>query len=549
MPTGVEEITGLALGGVSLLAGFAGAVEGYKLLHDIVAKDNGLRSVAAEWHVESVLFAQWGESVRVEEGDACLLHQESALVRGAIALVIAEVQTLQQKMTPKLRKYGIENVKLPSVQGPSEEAFKNGSIWVANIRTEFDKIKQVCRVKWAVQDEKDMQRIVEGLHRSNENLRNLIRPTEANLLREQTVLLETIKASQEDQLSLLEVQRQIISNPDSLVAILHRTRELQAIKPEELARQAILLTAAQISFGPTSASPANLQIGTHEPQDGLPPSIFMEWEVIKAGEAAKDELVERIKALGALLCLANASQYRRPACIGTFDDAQYEEDTKGGRRIAFVYELPSSPPVLPTTLSSLLQEAKTSKARPPLGERFTLAYRLASAVYMFHTSNWLHKGLRADRVLFATSSDITYPWITGFQYSRPVTDISLEARPTGDPRMDFYYHPNVGVGWTKFMDIYSLGILLWEIANWRPAYESRFRGMNLKDIQNCLLNDLHGSTGDMWNGLVGKVYMDVVRCCLGGDFGVISGQGEQEAKVLGTVFFQKVLRELERCKA
>lgn len=73
--------------------------------------------------------------------------------------------------------------------------------------------------------------------------------------------------------------------------------------------------------------------------------------------------------------------------------------------------------------------------------------------------------------------------------------------------------------------------------------------MSQQQVKDSLLGDLQGDSGDMWDGLVGKVYMDVVRCCLKGDFGVISGQSEQEAKVLGTVFFQKVLRELEACKA
>jgi hypothetical protein len=549
MPTGVEEIIGLALGGVSLLAGFAGAVDGYHLLHQIVASDNGLKDIAAEWHVQCILFTQWGESVRVDDGDACLLHHESALVRGAIAMVIAKVLSVQQKMAPKLEKYGIQAIKLPAVQGPSEDAFKKSSAWIASIRGELGRIKQVRRVRWALNDKSDFGQIVHELYKCNDNLRNLMRPTEANILRQQTLLLETIKADQDNQNTLLSVQRDIISNPNSLIAILHRTKELQAIKAEDLARKAVCLDTAQVSFERSSVSPEAFQLGTYEAQNGLPQSVFMEWKVIPAGDPFKNQLLERINALGALLSLANASEYRRPQCLGTYDDTRYEQESNGSRRIAFVYGLPSPNPAIPTSLSSLLEDAIESKTRPPLGERFTLAYRLASAVYMFHASNWLHKGLRADRIVFSSKSDITSPWITGFQYSRPAIDLSLEVRPVEDPTSEIYNHPDVGSGWTKLKDIYSLGILLWEIGYWRPVYETKFKKMSRQQVKDSLLGDLQGASGDMWDGLVGKMYMDVVRCCLEGDFGVMSGQSEQEAKVLGTVFFQKVLRELEACKA
>jgi hypothetical protein len=487
--------------------------------------------------------------LQFDDGDACLLHHESALVREAIAMVIAKILSIQQKMAPKLEKYGIQALNLPAVQGTSEDAFKKSSAWIASIRGELDRIKQVRRVKWALNDKNEFGEIVHEIYKCNDNLRNLMHPTEANILRQQTLLLETIKADQDSQNMLLSVQRDIISNPNSLIAILHRTKELQAIKPEDLARKAVCLDAAQVSFERSSISPEAFQLGTYEGQNGLPQFVFMEWKIILAGDRFKNQLLERINTLGALLSLANASEYRRPQCLGTYDDARYEQESNGSRRIAFVYSLPTPNFAVPTSLWSLLQDGTKSKTQPPLGERFTLAYRLASAVYTFHASNWLHKGLRADRIVFSSKSDITSPWITGFQYSRPAGDLSLEERPVDDPHLDIYNHPDVGLGWTKLKDIYSLGILLWEIGYWRPVYETKFKKMSRQQVKDSLLGDLKGASGDMWYGLVGKTYMDVVRCCLKGDFGVMSGQSEQEAKVLSTVFFQKVLRELETCKA
>jgi hypothetical protein len=145
MPTGVEEI-GIALGGVSLLAGFASAVDGYHLLCDIFAKDNGLRSLATNLHVEKVGFKRWGEHVRANEPE-CLLHTESELVHGAVGVVIAEIMSLQQQTIPKLEKYDIEDLKVPAVEGPSDKA-KEGSKWAKKIQEHWDKIKQVSGVRW-----------------------------------------------------------------------------------------------------------------------------------------------------------------------------------------------------------------------------------------------------------------------------------------------------------------------------------------------------------------------------------------------------------------
>ncbi|KAM0229424.1 hypothetical protein ACHAPO_009967 [Fusarium lateritium] len=549
MPTGVEEIIGLALGGTSLLAGFSGAVDGYRFLREIFDSDDTLKDVCAEWQVQSVMFIQWGESVHVDKSDDCLLHQESTLVRGAIGIVIAKVLSIQRRMEPKLKKYGIHTIQVPAVQGPSEDAFQTSSIWIKNIGQEFDKIKNVKRFKWAAKDREEFKDILTELTKCNDNLRNLIRPTQADTLRQQTVLLETIKAGQDNQSTLLSVQRDMISNPDSLIAILHHTRELQAIKPEDLAQRFVRLNEAQVSFERRHVSPEFFQTGTYRDHNGFPQPIFMEWKFIERGDGFRTQLVERIKTLGALLSLANSSEYRRPQCLGIYDDAKYEHESNGARRFAFVYSLPPTNIAVPSSLSSLLQKSEKSKARPPLGERFILAYRLASAVYMFHASHWLHKGLRADRILFPLETDITSPWITGFQFSRPAEDVSLETRRTGDPRLEMYNHPDGGSGWTKLKDIYSLGILLWEIGYWRPIYEAKFSKMSGEEVKRSLLNDLQGDSGRMWDGLMGKMYMDVVRCCLKGDFGVVSGQSEQEANVLSTLFFQKVLRELEACKA
>jgi len=552
MPTGIEETVGLALAGVSLLEGFAAAVDGYNLIRDMFATDNGLRSLAADWHVEMVRFKRWGEHFRVDAGSKSLLHTESALIRGAIGSVIADILALQQQTQPMLERYGIRDLQAPVPRGPSDGTFQEGGKWVETLRKRRRDITQVHAVSWTMRDKDRLQDIVFTLGRRNDQLWSLVRASEADAVRQCTAMLESIKARQdsEPEVSLLGVQQQISAHPNSLLALSFRLRELQSSDFTSMARQVVRLTAKEITILGSENAASGLTLGSYFPAGGMPRDVFVEWKAVDASNPARDKIVERIHALGALLSESNAVEFRRPTHIGTFDDQGFADRKRGSRRIALVYTLPpSAEGRLPVSLASLLSAAATTKHRPPLGQRFLLACRLAAAVSLFHATNWLHKAIRPDNILFASADRITDPLIVGFQYSRPAGDSSLEMRPPANPETELYYHPDAAAGWTRLMDIYGLGVVLWEIANWRPAFEERYRAMNAKEVSFCLIEELEGEPSRVWDGLVGEVYMDVVRRCLRGDFGVRNGTDEQEARVLGTKFFLKVVKELESCKA
>ena len=144
----------------------------------------------------------------------------------------------------------------------------------------------------------------------------------------------------------------------------------------------------------------------------------------------KTELVTRIQALATVLSACNPSEYHRLSCIGVMNDKDYEKTSKGGRRIGLVYELPVQIDAEPKTLLDLLKFAKQSRTRPPLGEKFEFAYKLASSMSLFHATNWLHKSFRSDNVLFSPNGPVTQPYIAGFHYSRP---LETQSRKELDP--------------------------------------------------------------------------------------------------------------------
>jgi hypothetical protein len=92
-------------------------------------------------------------------------------------------------------------------------------------------------------------------------------------------------------------------------------------------------------------------------------------------------------------------------------------------------------------------------------------------------------------------------------------------------------------------------VVLIEIAFWRPLFEEKFRKMDIAQVSEAILKDLNGKFGTDLIGMVGKVFVDVIKFCLTGSFGVKTGDSEDESKRLSNEFFLKVVKPLESCKA
>lgn len=245
--------------------------------------------------------------------------------------------------------------------------------------------------------------------------------------------------------------------------------------------------------------------------------VWIEWKPNEvAGPGQPDGQVDpkirsRVQKLAALLKANNRKvRFRAPHCLGYFVDESDERESRFG----LVFEKPANVPhgTMPTTLRSLIEASMDGKADvPSLTERVKLMKSLAETVERLHAVDWLHKGLRSANILFfaaSTSStstttsddddeiDITTinfsdPYISGFDYSRPATSDDMTERPTDNPRADIYRHPTVQstgnrespapnpnpsssttslIGresYKKSFDIYSLGLVLLEIAHWK----------------------------------------------------------------------------------
>lgn len=204
--------------------------------------------------------------------------------------------------------------------------------------------------------------------------------------------------------------------------------------------------------------------------------VIINWRVLPESSPEPNETcVFPIQELLILLMAPKPTEFCIPPCLG------YCEVSPPGlpSKLGFIF---SNPPLgsqdqPPTTLI----HAITTLSKPSLTERVALAYNLAHSLLYLHSVNWLHKGLRSENILLysSTANDgkptTTLPYLIGFESSRRSR---FNENTSEVPRLghqEVYRHPDIqvnGLGpkcyYRKTFDIYSLGIILLEIAHWKP---------------------------------------------------------------------------------
>ncbi|KAM3064637.1 hypothetical protein ACMFMG_007578 [Clarireedia jacksonii] len=249
---------------------------------------------------------------------------------------------------------------------------------------------------------------------------------------------------------------------------------------------------------------------------------------------ANPTVVANIERLVLLLSEENRPiEFRVPQCLGYLHDENEENP-----RFGFVFQVPVGIPTsaVPKSLFQLLADKP-----PSIGVRATLAREISMGLFYLHAVNWLHKGLRSTKVLFFSNHNLvsyTMPYISGFEYSRP-DDQSMTTRTAPDDlEWGVYCHPNYQGRnkqlFRKSFDIYSMGIILFEIAYWKRAEEilgfdngasspmarsgSRYRKSKLSDLKNIQNRLLHAEPELLEHVRVtmGDRYHHAVRTCIEG---------------------------------
>jgi hypothetical protein len=287
--------------------------------------------------------------------------------------------------------------------------------------------------------------------------------------------------------------------------------------------------------------------------DGAP--VFVEWKDIDP--KLKRKIKPRAENLAVLLNMPKDPSFRSLHCRGFFEDNE-----KG--KFAFVYNHPpGSEGQRPVSLLDLLRDANYT---PSVTSRIKLALDLTKTLKHFHTAGWLHKNLRSENVLFFPPPDsppswksIESPFLAGFGFARFDAPSEISEQLSTEPAWDIYRHPSAlgepSASFSKAMDVYSLGVILVELAEWRALKSMVTEVVDVtKDASLAQVSEVRpyilrktGESGKLAFRM-GEIYSRVaVDCLCGGPEDEGAANTAEDGFSSPSSAMERAVRDLERC--
>lgn len=305
--------------------------------------------------------------------------------------------------------------------------------------------------------------------------------------------------------------------------------------------------------------------GEYHPSGGPRQHVWIEWrEQDPIFEIRRDDKPSRVDKLVALLTDPSKPDLLRvPHCLGYFNDPKCKKNHFRCGRLGFIFEKPPNTTPTPVSLRELLE----TRSKPSLTERVALAKAILQSLMALHSVNWLHKNLRSHNIIFFPTPnyavDYSCPYLSGFGYARPQFGEDVREIISQNPTYDMYRHPRThGLGpwegkqgFRRAYDVFSLGIVLVEIANWQTidsvleiADPSSLDAATLAGVQLQLL--LMSTYMKNVKANAGVKFMYATWSCLNPEAALDFDPYQDEAGAFVVAnfskkFFQKVIKPLE----
>ena len=534
----------------------------------------------------------WGDQIGLLEASLETTSLSLGLNHNLINDVLLEIQAafrgcvdIQARFDPATKSYNLSQQPKQTQQ----RALKRKALLERVLDVPDKSLRAASRLQWAVIKKDSFEKLVEKLIMFNDRVESLLdrnalgelqsMQAQSNLMLLQVtdevtklrLLVEALKINRDpgDQnayriLSNKEFAAQ--ESPESTVAALAQFKSEASLLIQDTTRQ-----------NPSRIELSNIvskDFGTSRPlgwYDGH--KIWLEWrEQMENGQFSPEtqQIIDRrVRQLAALLSIKDKPPlFKAPSCVGYAYD-----DRDDSRRYALAYKL-EIPPHSKFLGMCTLRDILGVYPVPSLDKRLALASALADSLFYLHAVSWLHKGIRSDNVLFmryqsatesfrandSTTADISSPIMSGFDYSRPDLVDEQSFRNTRSPSHDLYSHPDLLQFRTrrsrKCHDMYSLGLILVEIALWRPVEDIvgiEVRRSQLLGIAQTIarLDENGNRLGLELAARVGDRYVEAVKCCVSSANGPAAGSEEDDpdfAAEMQESFFENVVLKLRRLR-
>ncbi|OJD33734.1 protein kinase-like [Diplodia corticola] len=546
----------LGFGVAGLIMAFKGAVDGALWIQSFSddAKE-GCGHLALRYHIETIRLRVWGDLCKVNPANVeqCTLQDRPAYIKEAVVRILGEIGKLNEEAGRLVEKH---KIGMPELRSRDSSGDLQAGVSLHRIPAKYP-VKPKARFLWTLKRKADFEKVVSKIQALNVDLRDFtLHYDEPQLLTK--ALLSHVIVSVNDH-ELLKILADPGYNFDRTLAVSALAKSLQQDQlqqqdhPPRSLRRPSFITDKDLKFLTSSST-----LGILTQQSGTMLTVWIEWNPVVTGNRWT-EYVEWIHSLGYQLERLGGCTLRLPTCYGVYDDLDYESKY-GTKRIGYVFgppqdhtphpydgDLHTKPP---KTLRTLIKNQGRIPI-PPLGDRFQLAFTLASAFSRFHAAGWLHKGLHSGNIVFLERDDdggisVTEPFITGFQYSRPQGEISQSRGPLEDRKLQHYYHPDADMGFSKQRDLYGLGVVLYEVGCWGlvansfkdPRKMPTDRAAWRTYLVDRVVKDLGWRMGTAYQ----KVVMTLLQDRLPND-------DETDDMFFVQQYLEKVIRPLIACKA
>ncbi|KIM96602.1 hypothetical protein OIDMADRAFT_58913 [Oidiodendron maius Zn] len=503
----------------------------------------------------------WGQYLGISPSEQCrLLRAETFETQKTVVMMLESIKALLDDIGVIMVRYDVRIVEASqdgtdttidiNIDGLNLQNLRScPAVQLAQTRRQDTErsvkssTSRLRKIKWALADSAKLSKLVDDLRLINESLwvclpvnkwlalakglPSVVLPE----IHDRIMLREVESNAQESQTTKL-----LAACSDLRRTALTAENDSNPSIGEELRWQPGCLQPSKASQGGQNLS-NNRHIASVKSTDGVNKSVILEWRYVDRdfSEEQKQLIRSRIKALAVLLSSSKSSELGLLKCIGFFKDDQPVIE-----RYALLLEVPTfqdqqTSQTLPNLLSQesprSLYDLISTTSPPLLGDRFRIASILCNIVLQIHSSTWLHKDIRSSNILLlnqkpglsSAESGIAQPFLVGFDFSRPDRPSAESLEQPRDKNENTYRHPNLWPSqnagprprYRKEYDIFSLGVVLLEIGNWK-----------LVD-KRCTARDLERP--EAWKAFLmkcteplghkcGRIYQEVVETCLKGPF-------------------------------
>ena len=362
----MADIAGVALSGVALLGALSSAIDGYLLLEALFSSITETRWLALQYGFEKHRLQCWEQEVRKKSQDGH--NRLEALPQAMQRLVhdsLREIQSTHKEIEKLVTKHSIGRYTLQ----PFSPATRPKGPSLQNER-ESEQSQLKGKTTWVIRDRDRFQTRVDKLYRLNSYLFESLGIESTAAVARALPVFTVATLTEESDLKFLRqhskaqttrVDESLVSNCASLKLLNQIGCDVDGVP--------------SISYGDLEVDDIDRprSLAFHHVNKAQTRRVFVEWKPLMPDLSIDDRrmVIERIKALAALLHQPKEPAFYLPSCLGLCHD--------GPSRYGYVFNIPSPESdllVAPKPLSHFLDLAKDTGEKALLGERFKFAYAL-----------------------------------------------------------------------------------------------------------------------------------------------------------------------------